>query len=134
MSSPSNTFYAALTDYVIQTGVDPTEHPFSEKLEACRSANAVLELLQDKAEQFKEYRDGNIKLIDFLSPIVQTLYVLSGVLHEAAMDYEDGFVSPSSMTPPDNILYPPPVAVPISAINLCLHRCSPRRDYLPLFL
>ncbi|KAH9992213.1 hypothetical protein BJV74DRAFT_977480, partial [Russula compacta] len=91
MSSPSNTFYAALTDYVIQTGVDPTEHPFSKKLEACQSANAVLEFLQNKAEQFKEYRDGNRKLIDFLSPIVQTLHVLSGVLHSASMDSEDGF-------------------------------------------
>ena len=73
-------FEAALADYLEQTGVDLTKHPFTEKLRNCRSPDDILELLQDKANQFKDYRNGNRKLINCLKPVVQVLHAFSGVL------------------------------------------------------
>jgi hypothetical protein len=55
------------------------------------SRTAILELLQDKAKEFKDYRDGNCKLIDRLNPVVQVVHAFSGLLSEALSS-----VSPSS--------------------------------------
>jgi hypothetical protein len=73
-------FDAALADYLGQTGVDLSKDSFSEKLQTCQSVDAVFELLQDKAKQFKDYRNGDRKLISYLNPIVQVLYGFSSVL------------------------------------------------------
>ena len=77
-------FDAALSDYLKQTGVDLIKYPFAEKLQNCQSADAIIELFQDKANQFKEYRDGNSKLINCLNPVVKVIHAFSGVLGEAA--------------------------------------------------
>ena len=83
ISSSSNfqvIFDAALGDYLDKTGVDLIKDSFTEQLQNCRSAEAILELLQDKASQFKDYRNGNRKLINCLEPVVQVLHAFSGVL------------------------------------------------------
>lgn len=77
-------FDAALADYLKQTGEDITKYLFAEKLQTCQSVDDVLELFQDKEKQFKDYRDGNSKLINCLNPVVRVLHALSGVLGEAA--------------------------------------------------
>jgi fungal STAND N-terminal Goodbye domain len=74
----------ALDDYTKQTGIDLTTNPFAESLQNCDSPGSVLNLLQDKAQAFKDYRDGNHKLINWLSPVVQVLHAFSGILSEAA--------------------------------------------------
>jgi hypothetical protein len=76
-------FDAALRDYSKQTGINLATHPCAQDLQNCRSPDDLLNVLQDKANQFQEYRDGNRKLINFLKPIVQVLHTLSGVLAEA---------------------------------------------------
>jgi hypothetical protein len=76
-------FEAALSDYAKQTGIDLATYPFAQNLQNCQSADAVLDLLQDKAKQFRTYRDGNRKLINFLKPLVQVLHTISAVLAEA---------------------------------------------------
>ena len=89
-SSTSSTFQlifdAALSDYTKQTGIDLVTHPSAQALQNCRSADAVLDLLQGKgrAKQFQVYRDGNRKLIDCLRQVVQVLHTVSGILNEAA--------------------------------------------------
>ena len=75
---------AALSDYAKQTGIDLTTHPSAQILQNCNSADAILELLGDKAKPFQAYRDGNRKLINCLKPVVQVLHGLSGILDEAA--------------------------------------------------
>jgi len=75
---------AALSDYAKQTGIDLTRHPSAQTLQNCNSADAILDLLGDKAKQFQAYRDGNPKLINCLKPVVQVLHTLSGILSEAA--------------------------------------------------
>ena len=84
--SPSNFksfFDAALADYLKQTGVDLIKYPFTKKLQNCHSVDDVLELFQDKSKQFKDYRDGNSKLIDCLNPVVKVIHAFSGILGEA---------------------------------------------------
>jgi hypothetical protein len=73
----------ALNDYANQTGIDLAGKAFAEKLELLSSPGAVLDLLEEQAKAFKEYRDGNRKLIGWLTPIVRALHVFSGVLGEA---------------------------------------------------
>jgi hypothetical protein len=75
---------AALSDYAKQTGIDLTRHPSAQSLQNCNSADAILDLLADKAMQFQAYRDGNRKLINCLKPVVQVLHAVSGILGEAA--------------------------------------------------
>ena len=80
----------ALDDYAKQTGIDLTKSPFVEILQNCNSPDSVLQLLRDRAQEFKDYRDGNHKLINWLSPAVQVLHAFSGVLSEVV-----GLVSPT---------------------------------------
>ena len=77
-------FDAALADYLKQTGVDLIKYPLDEKLQNCHSVDDVLGLFQDKSKQFKDYRDGNSKLINCLNPAVKVIHVLSDILGEAA--------------------------------------------------
>ena len=91
MSSATNSssnfqtiFDVALSDYAKQTDTDLATHPFSQTLQNCDSADKILDLLQDKANQFQAYRDGNRKLINHLKPVVQVLHTVSGILGEAA--------------------------------------------------
>jgi hypothetical protein len=83
--SPSNfqLIIDAFDDYARQVGVDLTKNPLADALRGCDSPNAVLELLQDKANAFKTYRDGDRTLINWLKPVVQVVHGFSGVLGPA---------------------------------------------------
>ena len=74
---------AALSDYATQTGIDLATHPFAQTVRDCNDADAVFNLLQDRANQFLAFRDGNRKLIDYLKPVVQVLCQVSAILCEA---------------------------------------------------
>ena len=73
----------ALLDYIKQTGVDLTKCDFANQLERRDSPDEVLILFRAKAENFEEYRDGDRKLINWLTPFVQVVHVFSGFLGEA---------------------------------------------------
>jgi hypothetical protein len=85
MSSNLQLILEALDDYAKQTGIDLSNNPFGDKLRSCESPGAILELLEGQAKAFKDYRDGNRKLIDWLSPVVKVLHSFSGVLDEASI-------------------------------------------------
>ena len=69
----------ALVDYGEQTGVELDKHPFIDELRGRDSPDNVLKLLEDKANAFKVFRDGNRKLINWLSPVVRVIHTLSTV-------------------------------------------------------
>jgi hypothetical protein len=73
----------ALADYSKETGIDLSSNPFAIALEQSNSPEAILQLLQQREKAFKEYRDGNRRLINCLSPAVKVLQAFSGVLGEA---------------------------------------------------
>ena len=74
---------AALADYTKQTGIDLTKTPFAETIELSNSPEAIFELLQERGKAFKEYREGDQRLIGCLSPTVKVLHAFSGILGEA---------------------------------------------------
>jgi hypothetical protein len=74
---------AALAEYSNQTGIDLSQEPFCEKLEQSNTPGAILELLQEREKAFKEYRNGNRRLINSLGPAVRVLHVFSRLLGEA---------------------------------------------------
>ncbi|KAH9063571.1 hypothetical protein EDB87DRAFT_1820685, partial [Lactarius vividus] len=84
-ASPSNfhLILDAFDQYASQVGIDLTENPLADVIRRCDSPNAVLQLLQDKAQAFKDYRDGDRTLINWLKPVVQVVHGFSGVLGEA---------------------------------------------------
>ena len=73
----------ALTSYADRTGIDLSKNPFAEKLQLSNSPDDILELLHDREKAFKEYREGNRRLINCITPIVDVVHVLSGCLGEA---------------------------------------------------
>jgi hypothetical protein len=85
-ASPSNfrrIIDAALDNYKDQTGIDLTVNPSADKIQLSDSPDDLVKLFKEREEEFKSYRDGNRKLINFLKPAVQVLHALSGTLGEA---------------------------------------------------
>ena len=74
----------ALADYAKTTGIDLSKNSFATALEQSNSPEAILQLLEGREKAFKEYRDGNRKLINCLSPAVKVIQAFSGILGEAA--------------------------------------------------
>ena len=73
---------AALADYTKQVGIDPAKHPFADQLHICHSPDDILMLLESKANEFKDYREGRRKLIDCIKPVVNVIHAFSDVLGE----------------------------------------------------
>jgi hypothetical protein len=73
----------ALESYTRITGKDLSKCPFAAVLEHSDSPEAILELLEEREEAFKEYRQGSRRLINYLSPVVNVLQAFSGILGEA---------------------------------------------------
>ena len=69
----------ALADYAKITGVDLYNNPFATVLEQSNSPEAILQLLQGRQRAFMEYRDGNRRLLTYLSPAVKVLQAFSGI-------------------------------------------------------
>ena len=74
----------ALADYTNVTGIDLSTSSFAALIEQSNSPEAILQLLQGRENAFKEYREGNRRLISCLSPAVRVLQAFSGILAEAA--------------------------------------------------
>ena len=84
-TSPSNfqLIIDAFDVYAKHVGIDLTKNPLADTLKACDSPKAVLELLEEKAQAFKDYRDGDRKLTNWLKPVVEVVHGFSGVLGQA---------------------------------------------------
>src|SRR6202789_3635379 len=88
-SSTSNTqlITDALVDYTKITGIDLSKNPFVAKIKQANSPEAILELLQEREKAFKDYREGNRKLISCLSPAVNAIQAFSGILGAVSDTY-----------------------------------------------
>jgi hypothetical protein len=73
----------ALADYARITGIDLSKNPFAAVLEQSNSPEAILQLLQGREKAFKEYREGDRRLISCLSPSVKVIQAFSGIVGEA---------------------------------------------------
>ena len=83
-SSPNTQLITdALVDYARITGIDLSKNPFAAAIEQVNSPEAILELLQEREKAFKEYREGNRRLISCISPAVKVIQAFSGIIGEA---------------------------------------------------
>src|SRR5258708_10583869 len=71
---------AALADYTRITGTDLSKTPVAAALKRPNSPETILQLLHEREKCFKEFRDGNRRLINCLTPAVTVLQAFSGVL------------------------------------------------------
>jgi hypothetical protein len=73
-------FNVALAEYTKQTGIDLATCPFADRLFDCGSPDAVIRLLEERAQEFKDFRDRNWKLPKWLHSVVHSVYLVSSVL------------------------------------------------------
>jgi fungal STAND N-terminal Goodbye domain len=110
---------AALVDYKKETGIDLSKTPFAAALEQSNSPEAILQLLHDREIAFKEYRDGNRRLINCLGPVVKAIHALSGIIGEAVSLVSLTSSSGDFLTRPRQIHFPPAKAI-FAAIDTLL--------------
>ena len=70
----------ALATYSKITGIDPSEVPFAAALKEANSTEAILKLLREREEAFKDHREKYRRLISCLSPVVDVIQTFSNVL------------------------------------------------------
>jgi hypothetical protein len=70
---------AALREYREKTGKDIETDPLTARLLHCDSSDAVLEILQEQANAFNQYRNGDwkVQLMRRLKPTIHILFGLS---------------------------------------------------------
>jgi hypothetical protein len=118
----------ALDKYSERTGINIQENPFADKVKNCDSPSSVLLLLEENQKAFKDYREQNRKLIDYLKPVVQFVHAFSGSVGEAA-----GLVSREQSYRWLFILFTPQGAVPTCKTNLRRNRYPPHCACLSLY-
>ena len=114
-STPNTTFIssdfetlldAALTEYTEQTGIRLRDHPLASKIDSCDNPESILDTLQEQAQAFDKFRNGDTGLFKWLRPIVNTLHTLS---NNAALSASVCLVSPETLVlliPWTRTLYP----------------------------
>src|SRR6267142_3147996 len=86
MTTPSNfqlIVDAALRDYTNLTKIDLSHNPLAENIQHLSSPDEILELIEEREKAFKEYREGNRRLMRCLSPAVRVLHACSGIIDGA---------------------------------------------------
>ena len=75
-------FRGACDEYKKLTGHDLNTHPFATELESCNSPDLILDVLRRQAETFIKRHKNHEKLLSFLNPIVNVLFMFSATIGE----------------------------------------------------
>ncbi len=79
-SSPFNfeaLFNAALAKYTKRTGQDLRNYELARMLDRCESPDEILAIFKEQSQAFDEFRNGDPKLVKWLTPIVNGLHAIS---------------------------------------------------------
>ena len=79
-SSFTSILDAALSEYKRTTGTELLEHPLATEVKRCDSIGAISAILQGQAREFQRFRDGDPRLMKWISPMVDVLSTFSGTL------------------------------------------------------
>ena len=77
-------FEKALQEYKKTTGNDLTTQPLAAEIKGCDSPQAVLAVLESKANELNRSRSRDERLIKWLNPTVNILSALSAILGQGA--------------------------------------------------
>jgi hypothetical protein len=86
-SSTSNfqsIFEKALEEYKKKTGKDLTTHPLAAEIRGCDSPEAILDVLEGKANELNRSQSSDERLTKWLKPTVNILNALSATLGQGA--------------------------------------------------
>jgi len=77
-------FEAALDEFENRTGTNLVQHQVIDKLVNCQSADSVIDVLQEQAQVFRNFRGDDGRVMTWLKQTVNVLHSLStsGVLGE----------------------------------------------------
>ncbi len=79
-------FEAALNEFEDRTGTNLVQHQITDKLVNCQSADSVIDVLQEQAQAFRNFRGDDGRVMTWLKQTVNVLHSLSttgsGVLGE----------------------------------------------------
>jgi hypothetical protein len=106
---------AALDQYTKRTGKDLFKHPLASIIEGCKSPDAILTIFQEQSRAFDEFRNGDPKLGNWLTPIVNRLHTVSTCAVLSAASIGASLVSPSKLR-----------------TNTSVHQCSLHFRHSPL--
>jgi hypothetical protein len=73
-------FNAALKAYEKKTNKDPFLHPVAAQLQACKSPDDILAILQEKVKEFDKSRSADERLSRWLNPTINVLFAFSATL------------------------------------------------------
>ncbi|KAI9432836.1 hypothetical protein H4582DRAFT_2188881 [Lactarius indigo] len=88
-------FEKALEEYKKRTGEELTAHPLAAEIKCCDSPDAILAVLEGKADELNQSRSKDDRLTKWLSPTVNILNALSATLGESI----------GSVFPPTKIIF-----------------------------
>ncbi|KAH9033911.1 hypothetical protein EDB85DRAFT_1043118 [Lactarius pseudohatsudake] len=77
-------FEKALEEYKKKTGEDLTTHPLAAQINGCNSPEAILIVLEGKANELNQSRSSDERLTKWLNPTVNILNTLSATLGDTA--------------------------------------------------
>ena len=77
-------FEKALEEYKKKTGKDLADHPLAAEINACRSPEAILKVLEGKANELNRSQNSDERLTKWLNPTVNILSALSVSLGQGA--------------------------------------------------
>ena len=70
-------FEAALEEFEKRTGTNLLQHQIIDKLVNCQSADSVIDVLQQEAQAFRNFRGDDGRVMTWLKRTVDVLYILS---------------------------------------------------------
>ena len=70
----------ALEEYKRKTGKELTTHPLADEIKGCGSPDAILAVIQEKANELNQSQSSNERLTKWLNPAVSVLNALSATL------------------------------------------------------
>jgi hypothetical protein len=70
-------FETALEEFEKRAGINLLQHQIIDRLENCQSADSVIDILQEEAQAFRNFRGDDGKLMTWLKRTVNVLHILS---------------------------------------------------------
>ena len=109
----------ALKEYKRKTGKELTTHPLAEEIKGCGSPDAILAVLQGKANELNQSQGSDERLTKWLTPTVNVLNALSATLGQGVGTVSPNMV-PYHICPYDNFQIFPPTQIIFAGINILL--------------
>ena len=88
---------AALSEYKKKTGGGLLEHPLAAEVKRCDSIAAISAIFQGQAREFRQFKDGDQRLVKWIDPMVDTLSTFSETLGGVASIVRPGNLARSHL-------------------------------------